>query len=411
MTAAHRSASRTGGGMAADLFDVLVVGGGLVGASAALGAAALGWRVALVERQRPQPAVGKFGMDVRTVALSPATQTLLRELGVWPELAAAPYRSMRVWEERGAAEVCFDARDTGRDELGWIVEAGAVAKALWQRLDGQAGIERFVGDPVADLSPGDDAVQVALPSGTLRARLLVAADGARSAVRDKLRVGIRELPTRQVAMATIARTAKPHRDTAWQRFLLDGPLALLPGNEAHTVSVVWSQPADAAERRAQYDDASFCDALTQASESRLGEVLEVDRRLSFPVAQLVARTLNPHPRVLLIGDAARAVHPLAGLGVNLGFEDVASLQERLRQVPERDPGAVGLWRTFARRRRARGIALVGFLAGLRAFYGTGQPVAHWLRNVGVRLVNRTQPLKRQLIVEAMGIGPIAERLR
>ena len=411
MTAARRSASRTGDGMAADSFDVLVVGGGLVGASAALAAAALGWRVAVIERQRPEPAVGRFGMDVRTVALSPATQALLRELGVWQELSAAPYRSMRVWEERGAAEIRFDASETGRDELGWIVEAGAVATALWRRLDGQAGIERFVGDPVTELSPGSDGVEVTLAGDTLRARLLVAADGARSAVRDKLRVRIRELPTRQVAMATIARTANPHRDTAWQRFLLEGPLALLPTNEAYTVSMVWSQPADAAERRTQYDDASFCDALTRASESRLGEVLEVDRRLSFPVAQLVAQTLNPHPRVLLIGDAARAVHPLAGLGVNLGFEDVASLLERLRQVPGGDPGTVGLWRTFASRRKARGVALVGFLAGLRAFYGTGQPVAHWLRNVGVRLVNRTQPLKRQLIVEAMGIGPIAERLR
>ena len=350
-------------------------------------------------------------MDLRTVALAPASKALLSELGVWPEPAPAPYRSMRVWEERGAGEIRFDAAEVGRTELGWIAQVNKVTTALWRRLEDSPGVQCLVGESLANLAPGADGVAVRLGGNTLRARLVVAADGARSAVRGQLGVGVTELATDQIAMATIARTAEPHEGIACQCFLLDGPLALLPGNEPRTVSVVWSQGADSARRRDELGDEAFRAELASASGFCFGEILDVDRRVSFPVSQMIAQTLNPHSRVLVIGDAARVIHPLAGLGVNLGFEDVAGLKQVLERAPGTDPGTAGRWRVFARRRKARGIALMGFLAGLHAFYGMRQPLPHWLRNTGVRLVHRNRTVKRQLIKEALGFGPIAAGLR
>ena len=397
--------------MPLDSVDVLVVGGGLVGAAAALGAADLGLSVAVVERRRPERSKGRLGMDLRTVALAPASGTLLEELGVWQELGPTPYRSMRVWEERGAAEVRFAAEEVGRTELGWILEVSEVTTALWRRLEDSPGVTCLAGESLAGLSPRADRVEGSLGGATLSARLVIGADGARSAVRGQMGVGVEELETDQMAIATIAVTADPHDGVARQRFLLDGPLALLPGNEPRIVSVIWSQPAESARRRARLDDACFRAELERAAGFAAGDVVEVDERLVFPVSQTIADRVHPHPRVLLIGDAARVIHPLAGLGVNLGFEDVAGLLKILGRPGKEDPGADGLWRAFARRRKARSTAMMRFLAGLGAFYGMRQPLAHWIRNVGMRLVNRTGPVKRQLIREAMGLGPISEKMR
>ncbi len=397
--------------MPLDPVDVLIVGGGPVGAAAALGAAGLGLSVAVVERRRPQRGNGRLGMDLRTVALAPATRALLEELGIWGDLAPAPYRSMRVWEERGAAEIRFEAEEVGRTELGWILEVSRVTAALWRRLEDNSRVTCLIGEPLAGFEPRVDRVEVGLGGETLGARLVVGADGANSAVRERSGVGVRELETDQEAIATIAVTAEPHDGVARQRFLLDGPLALLPGNDPHIVSVIWSQPAESAHRRVRLDDAGFGAELERAAGFGRGEVVEVDERVSFPVSQIIANRVNPHPRVLLVGDAARVIHPLAGLGVNLGFEDVAGLLKVLERQTNGDPGVDGLWRAFARRRKARSVAMMGFLAALRAFYGMRQPLVHWIRNMGVRLVHRTGPVKRQLIREAMGFGPVAEKLR
>ena len=391
--------------------DIAVIGGGLVGATAALAAAELGFSVAVVERHRPERNEGALGMDLRTVALSPASREQLEMLAIWDDLAPAPYRTMHVWEERGAAELRFAAQEVGRAELGWILEVGTITEALWRKLESNPGVTCLLGESPVSIVPGAEAVTLQLGGERLQARLVVAADGARSVVRKQLGVGVAELATDQMAQATIVRTEFAHGAVARQRFLLDGPLALLPGNSARTVSVIWSQSARMAERRQQLDDTEFCAALASASEHCLGDLLAVDRRLLFPVTQQFADSVNPHPRALVIGDAARVVHPLAGFGVNLGFEDVAGFVRVLRGAVEQDPGRVGRWREFARRRKVRGMAMMRFLAGLRAFYELRQPLPHWLRNAGVRFVNSAQPVKRQLIREALGIGPLAKTLR
>lgn len=394
---------------ASDKLEVAIIGGGPVGAIAALGLADAGRRVALIDRMRPQAQQGRLGADLRAMALSPASQALLAELDLWPRLHPTPYRSMRVWEERGTAQLRFDAAEAGRAELGWIQESGPLSEAAWARLAEHPKVELLLGDAPSAVRPAPSAVVLQVGGRELSVALLIVADGAQSPVRRQLGVGTQVWNTQQVAIASIVRTAKGHANTAWQRFLLDGPVALLPCADAQTAALVWSQSPEAADRRMALSDAAFCAELTCATEACQGEVEAVDRRLRFPLAQSVARTFGPHHRVLLIGDAARVVHPLAGLGLNLGFEDVAGLLRTAKGAL--DPGAPGLWRTFARSRRARALSMAHFLSALQGFYGLSQPAAGWLRNFGVRMVNNSAPLKRQLIAEALGLGPLAQRLQ
>jgi 2-polyprenylphenol 6-hydroxylase len=390
----------------AGVFDVAVVGGGLIGAGAALGLARQGRRVLLVEPAQPAAQTFRLGIDIRTVAVSPATRNLFEALEVWPHLEPAPYRRMEVWEERGTQAMIFDAADVSRRELGWIVENGPATEALWRALRLQDDVT-LCADRVAGVAPGPGSVELDTGGSPVTARLVIAADGASSLVRRHLGVPVQTHDVGHVALATVVRTERPHQGVAYQRFLLDGPVALLPTRDPRLCSVVWSQAPKNAERRNAQSDQDFCAELGRAVQGCLGRVEEVDRRIVFPLQQLLAATFNPHPRVLLIGDAARVLHPLAGLGANVGFEDVRDLLGVLEQVPASgDPGAGGLWRAFDRRRLARARSMLGLMNALRRVYARGDPLSQWVRNLGVGWLNRATPIKRQVMIEAMGLGPV-----
>jgi 2-octaprenylphenol hydroxylase len=394
-------------------FDVAVVGGGLIGAVAALGAARLGRRVALIEQAEPAPALGALGHDLRTIAVAPAAQALLAELGVWERLAPAPYRAMRIWDERGTATMQFDALEVDRRELGWIIENGPTLAEVWQVLRAHPDVTLCVGAPVSAVSVANDRVNLALGgSGSgpraIDARLVIAADGARSRVREALGVQADIRETGHHALATVVRTERPHCGVAHQCFLPGGPVALLPGTEPELCSVVWSQSPDEAVRRQALDPAAFCTELTRATARCLGAIVAVDKRLVFPLTQMLAKDMHPDARVLLIGDAAHVLHPLAGLGANVGFEDVRALLDVLgRLPPQADPGQATLWRAFARQRRVRAELMVGLMATLQQLYAGTDPLRQWLRNTGVRWLNGAPALKRQIMQEAMGLGPLA----
>lgn len=388
-------------------FDVIVVGGGLVGATAALAIAGQGARVGLVDVRPPELSRGAFDMDIRNIACSPASQALLAEVGVWDDLKPAPYVRMEVWEERGTAALSFTADDADRAELGWILENSTTLAALWRRIEEHPGIEIGLGTVTA-VDCTADQVAVSLQDESITARLLIGVDGARSAVRDLVGADIDVLATGQLALATLVRTELEHGGVALQRFLLDGPLALLPSREPQVSSVVWSQSPAEAERRQALPEAVFCAEIEAAIEARLGRVSAVDARFTFPLAQHVVHDFNPEQRVLLIGDAARALHPLAGLGANLGFEDVRDLLTVLGRLPEgTDPGQLGIWRAFARKRRTRARLMVAAMAGFRHAYAESSPALTWLRNGAVGWINASATIKQQIIREALGLGPLA----
>ena len=390
--------------------DIVVVGGGLVGALTALGIAQTGREVTVLDRAEPQRQRGSLGVDIRNVAVSPASRALLERVGIWSGLPAAPYNSMQVWEERGTKAMEFLASEVARQELGWIVESSALVCALWEALSGMNNVTLETGATLQNVTVGRSAVTVETAGGDVSARLLIGADGARSRVRETLRVATQTFPTGHDALATVVRTELGHRGVAFQRFLVECPLALLPSTDAHLSSVVWSQPPAQAERRAAIADEEFCAEIERCLGARFAKVLAVDKRIVFPLTQILVHSFNPTPRVLLIGDAARVLHPLAGLGANIGFEDVRDVLDDLSAMPaHQDPGAAPVWRKFARQRRARSQIMLSLMSGFRKAYAASDPLSQLLRNTAVHWLNQAAPLKDQLMREALGLGPIARR--
>jgi len=407
----------------APTLDVAVVGGGMVGAAAALALARAGFSTALLEARAPAAWDADAEVDLRVVGLAPSSVMLLDELGVWTsirEARAGPYSHMHVWDTESGAAIDFDAHSEGRDRLGYIVENNLVQWMLWQALDAAqgcasaagagsagaaaAGVRRLCPAEVHGFEAREDRIQLELASGgTLTAALLVAADGAASPLRQLAGIGTRGRDYAQRAVVAHVTTERPHEDTAWQRFLPGGPLALLPLADGRS-SIVWSLPEAEARRVLALDGQAFLDELGVASDFRLGRIVAATPRAAFPLKLQLAERYQAD-RFVLLGDAAHAVHPLAGQGVNLGLRDVAELRDTLidARAAGRDIGAAHVLRRYARRRRsADTLDALGFDA-LARIYAWQSPVLVAARGMGVRLLDRLAPLKRKLSEHAAGL--------
>ncbi|MEM7220774.1 MAG: FAD-dependent monooxygenase [Pseudomonadota bacterium] len=391
--------------MAARPFDAVVVGGGPVGCVAALTLRARGLSVALLERSAPATVANELGVDARTVALTPASRRQLVDLNAWPAVATG-VRAIEVWEERGTAVLPFElqareTREAGSDEstarLAYLTEVGPWRLALWERL-AAAGVERVVAAVERVVPEGPPWRIDLVDADPVQAGLLIGADGANSAVRAAFDVPLKLQDTGHSALAFAAELERPHESVAYQRFLAGGPLALLPLAPARTVSVVWSLPHEDAAALARLAPEDFAARFDLATDQRLGRTLRHLNPVCFPLRQGVAADFQPAEGVALIGDAARVIHPLAGQGVNLGFEDVAALAAAL------DGGG---WRRFARLRRARSqlaVAAMSFLAGA---YAPQSPAMLLARNAAVRALAGSDWLRDRLTAEAMGTGLLA----
>lgn len=388
--------------------DVAVVGGGMVGAATALALARAGFATALVEARAPTPWSVDDEVDLRVVGLAPSSIALLDELGVWTSIRtsrASPYSHMHVWDAASGASIHFDAAQEGRNLLGYIVENNLVQWQLWQALDA-AGVRRVCPAKVSGYEVLEDRVQLTLSGAetdALSARLLVAADGAASPLRAMAGIETRGRDYAQRGIVAHVQTERVHEGTAWQRFLETGPLALLPLSDGRS-SIVWSLPEDEARRVLALDDTAFFQALGVASDFRLGRITGATVRAAFPLRLQLAETYQAE-RFVLLGDAAHAVHPLAGQGVNLGLRDVAELRDTL--VAARDAGSdiasAHVLRRYARRRRsADTMDAWGFDALARIYAWQASPLVA-ARGLGVRLVDKLSPIKRRLAEHAAGL--------
>ncbi|MDE2308911.1 MAG: UbiH/UbiF/VisC/COQ6 family ubiquinone biosynthesis hydroxylase [Xanthomonadaceae bacterium] len=393
------------------VLDVAVAGGGMAGAAAALALARAGFATALLEARPPAPWSIADEVDLRVVGLAPSSIALLDELGVWTSIRAArtgPYSQMHVWDGESGAAIHFDAASEGRDLLGHIVENALVQWALWQAL-GAAGVQLLCPAEVGACEAREDRVQIELAQreraggATLSARLLVAADGATSPLRGLAGIATRGRDYAQRAVVAHVVTERPHRQTAWQRFLPGGPLALLPLADGRS-SIVWSLPQAEAQRVLALDERAFLDELGVASDFRLGRILAGTPRAAFPLKLQLAERYQGE-RMVLLGDAAHAVHPLAGQGVNLGLRDVVELRATLvaARAAGGDIGAAPVLRRYARRRRsADTLDALGF-DGLARIFAWRSPALVAARGLGIGLLDRAAPLKRRLAGHAAGI--------
>ena len=385
--------------------DIAVVGGGMVGAAAALALSRAGFSTALLEARAPTPWSADDDVDLRVVGLAPSSIALLDDLGVWPSIRdarACSYSHMHVWDAENGAAIHFDAADEGRDSLGYIVENNLVQWTLWQSLEA-AGVQRLCPATVKNFETRADRIVLELADGeSLSVRLLVAADGAGSPLRERAGIDTHGRDYAQRAVVAHVTTERVHERTAWQRFLPTGPLALLPLADGRS-SVVWSLPEAEARRVQALDDEAFRNELGIASDFRLGPITATTPRAAFPLKLQLASAYHAE-RFVLLGDAAHTVHPLAGQGVNLGLRDVVELRDTLSAArgEGRDFAATHVLRRYARRRRSEDtIDAYGFDALSRIYAWQSLPFVT-ARGIGVRLLDRLTPLKRRIAAHAAG---------
>jgi 2-octaprenylphenol hydroxylase len=397
------------------MFDVAIVGGGPVGACAAalLARGARGGRgalrVALLEPGAPELPPADAPLEARVVALSRASERTLTHAGAWPRMRGprlSPYERMRIWHESVAPEseqaLVFDAADAGEPNLGFIAENRLLQTALLGAFQDAGG--HLEPAQLSALEITDAGVNLTTSGRSLTARLVVGADGAQSTVRQAAGLSAEVSGYHQTAIVANVATARPHQATAWQRFMHDGTLALLPLADG-TSSIVWSADDELAAGLLGATASAFAQQLDRASDLALGSTRLVSERTSFPLRRLAAPRYVAQ-RVALVGDAAHVVHPLAGQGVNLGLMDAAALAQLvLAAAAEReDPGALGVLRAYERWRKSE-VALMS--TAIEAFdrllaHGSG-PVARVAQR-GLAWVNRSQELRRFFIRRALGMS-------
>ncbi len=383
-----------------------VIGGGIVGCALALALDHAGVPVVLLD-QGPPP--GPESDPRRGVALAPDVLAFLAGLGV--EVPHTPYAHMTVWDHSGPAALHFSAAEVGLLRLGAMVENDRLRWALTQTLDAR-GVPLRWGARVSQVrwpSLGVGPQLTLLEGETLPVALVCAADGGHSPLRGLAGIGVQDEPMHQRAVVTAVVTERPHEATAWQRFLPTGPLAFLPldddGEGRHRCSVVWSVDEDRARALEALDDDAFCEALSEAFEYRLGAVLSAAPRAAFPLQQRHAERYAA-PGLVLLGDAAHVVHPLAGQGVNLGLRDVMALvpalRAGLRQGTLGDPAQFAAYER--NRRRDNALMLRAFSALKRGFAPASGPRA-WLRQQGLGILDHQPVLRRRFMAQALGLAP------
>ncbi len=388
-------------------FDVILVGGGMVGAATAIGLAQQGLQVAVIESFAPEAYQAEQPLDVRVSAISVASETLLERLGALDSLLKmrnVPYLGLETWELDGCITQ-FHSSQIGASHLGHIVENRLIQLALWQQMTQLAGITLYCPDKVVAFARDSDGVSVHLQSNSkLTAKLLVGADGAHSQVRQWAGIGISGWDYAQSAMLININTAQGQQDVTWQLFTPKGPRSLLPlpGNNA---SLVWYDDANRIKQLMQLNNKQLADQIRVHFPARLDADFTVENKGSFGLTRRHAQSYYRH-NVVILGDAAHTINPLAGQGVNLGFKDVEAFLAVIKDALAQD----NIWwsnEVLAQYQRKRYRDNQLMMTAMDLFYaGFSNDILplKLLRNGALKLANINSPLKKTVLKYAMGLN-------
>jgi len=393
--------------------DVIIVGGGMVGLMLACALKNTKFSVLVLERAFAEPRLS-LGRDMRVSALVAGTVKMLQGTGVWPHLAshAGPIRAMRVWDDQEDGGIRFEAGEIGEEALGYIVENSMLVEALHKTLEDAPNVQLECPVEVAEATWLEDHAALKLADGrTLRTPLLVGADGGRSWLREQAAIHEYGHPYHQKGIVATIKTTLPHRQAAYQRFMPTGPLALLPMTD-NQISIVWSTTDHEADRLMALSERQFADELYLAFGPLLGDIEEVGERGAFPL-RLNLSAHMARERLALIGDAAHQIHPLAGLGVNLGLRDAMVLAQQLMDARRfgEDWGGMDVLSRFMKQRMPDILSVMGAMDGFHYLFTSQLPGLAKLRGLGMRLVGNSGPLKRLLMRNSTGLSlPVPKQI-
>ncbi len=386
-------------------FDLVIVGGGMVGLALAASLRKAPLRIAVIESFPPQTSTEQI--TNRVSALNLASQNLLTELGVWSNLTAiraTAYNDMEVWEKDSFAKIEFSGKNLGLTHLGHIVENHLIQHTLWQNVLSQKNAEILTALPQTIAVTDSNAIMTLNNGHMLSAKLIVGADGANSWVRKQADIPLVFRDYGHHALVCNVETEEPHQNTARQIFTGESILAFLPLHNANLCSIVWSQPPKQAEYLTQCTEEEFNKALTVAFDGKLGLCQVKSARHSIPLTARYARDFAKK-RIALVGDAAHTIHPLAGLGVNLGFQDVISLTQEIEKnlSMNMDIGEYRYLRHYERWRKTEAVKMLVAMQGLKDLFNGSNPIKKLVRGIGLSATNQLTPLKEQLIKQALGV--------
>lgn len=391
--------------LSSQAYDIAIVGGGMVGLATAIGLAQADLNVVVIDAGHTEAVSGE--PRLRVSAINKASQRLLENLGAWSYLdtsRATPYQKMAVWDKDGFGKIAFDANSISETSLGAIIENDAISFALAKRVAEFDNITHIENQRLERIAFGEREAWLTLANGdNVSAALVIAADGANSWVREQCKIPLTFWDYGHHAIVATIRTEMPHLATARQVFLKDGPLAFLPLYEDNLCSIVWSVPPERANELLAMDKVQFERNLTAAFDGRLGICQLESERQAFPLRMRYARHFARH-RLVLAGDAAHTIHPLAGQGVNLGFLDAASIIEVISELQQagKDIGDYAQLRALERWRKADAMEMIAAMEGFKRLFEGTNPLKKAIRDLGLNLVDNVAGLKTVFIQQAMG---------